>query len=64
MSRGQIARWMLEETGAPYETLYLRYGPEMSAPEVGASLVAAIRKAARRMRKAMRETAEGGHVAP
>jgi len=33
MSRGRIARWMLEETGAPYETRYLRYGPEMSAPE-------------------------------
>ena len=32
MSRGRIVRWMLEETGAPYETRYLRYGPEMSAP--------------------------------
>lgn len=30
MSRGRIAHWMLEETGAPYETRYLRYGPEMN----------------------------------
>jgi len=30
MSRGRIALWMLEETGAGYETHYLRYGPEMS----------------------------------
>jgi glutathione S-transferase len=36
MSRGRIARWMLEETGAPYETRYLRYGPEMSAPDYAA----------------------------
>lgn len=33
MSRGQIARWMLEEAGAPYETRYLRYGEEMNTPE-------------------------------
>ena len=33
MSRGRIARWMLEETGAAYETRYLRYGPEMSSAE-------------------------------
>ncbi|UUL82894.1 glutathione S-transferase family protein [Sphingomonas qomolangmaensis] len=26
MSRGQIARWMLEETGAPYRTELLEYG--------------------------------------
>jgi len=32
MSRGRIARWMLEETGAPYETRFLRYGEEMHAP--------------------------------
>ncbi len=32
MSRGRIARWMLEETGAAYETKYLRYGPEMNDP--------------------------------
>ena len=30
MSRGRIARWMLEETGADYETKWLRYGPEMN----------------------------------
>ncbi|MBA4338786.1 MAG: glutathione S-transferase [Hyphomonas sp.] len=33
MSRGRIARWMLEETGAAYETRYLRYGPEMSSAD-------------------------------
>ena len=27
MSRGRIARWMLEETGAPYETVVLGYDP-------------------------------------
>ncbi|MCI4644920.1 MAG: glutathione S-transferase family protein [Hyphomonadaceae bacterium] len=32
MSRGRIARWMLEEVGQPYETQFLRYGPEMNAP--------------------------------
>ncbi len=26
MSRGRIARWMLEEIGAPYETVVLEYG--------------------------------------
>ncbi|MBB5685802.1 glutathione S-transferase family protein [Sphingobium boeckii] len=33
MSRGQIARWMLEETGAPYETVILDYGTTMKAPD-------------------------------
>ena len=33
MSRGRIARWMLEETGAPYETILLDYGTTMKAPE-------------------------------
>lgn len=29
MSRGRIARWMLEEVGAPYETVVLDYGTSM-----------------------------------
>lgn len=29
MSRGRIARWMLEEVGAPYETVVLDYGTTM-----------------------------------
>ena len=33
MSRGRIARWMLEETGAPYEARVLAYGPEMKSEE-------------------------------
>jgi glutathione S-transferase len=33
MSRGQIARWMIEETGQPYETVLLEYGTTMKAPE-------------------------------
>ena len=32
-SRGQIVRWMLEETGAVYETTLLDYGTTMKAPE-------------------------------
>lgn len=28
MSRGRIARWMLEEVGVPYETQVLSYGPD------------------------------------
>jgi len=33
MSRGQIARWMLEEIGAPYETHILDYESGMKAPD-------------------------------
>lgn len=33
MSRGQIARWMLEESGAPYEQVLLEYGTTMKSPE-------------------------------
>ncbi|WP_423458697.1 glutathione S-transferase family protein [Ottowia sp. VDI28] len=33
MSRGRVARWMLEETGLPYETVLLEYGSTMKAPE-------------------------------
>lgn len=33
MSRGQIARWMLEEVGAPYDQHLLDYGTTMKAPD-------------------------------
>jgi len=33
MSRGRIARWMLEETGARYRTEILEYGPMMKSEE-------------------------------
>ena len=33
MSRGQIARWMLEEIGEPYEQVLLDYGTTMKAAE-------------------------------
>ena len=33
MSRGRIARWMLEEVGADYETVALDFGASMKAPE-------------------------------
>lgn len=29
MSRGRIARWMLEEVGQPYQTEILGFGPQM-----------------------------------
>jgi glutathione S-transferase len=32
MSRGRIARWMLEEVGQPYRTEIVPYGPGMKAP--------------------------------
>lgn len=32
-SRGQIARWMLEETGAPYRQVVLDFGTSMKAPD-------------------------------
>jgi len=33
MSRGRIARWMLEELGQPYTVDYLGYGERMKSPE-------------------------------
>ncbi len=33
MSRGRIVRWMLEEIGAPYETVIVKYGDEMKSAE-------------------------------
>jgi glutathione S-transferase len=32
MSRGRIARWMMEEAGQPYETVILDYATTMKAP--------------------------------
>ena len=33
MSRGRIARWMLEEVGQPYRTVVVDYGTTMKSPE-------------------------------
>lgn len=33
MSRGRIARWMLEEVGRPYRTVVLDFGATMKAPD-------------------------------
>ncbi|MDO5506420.1 MAG: glutathione S-transferase family protein [Pseudoxanthomonas suwonensis] len=33
MSRGRMARWMLEETGLPYDTVLLDYGTSMKAAD-------------------------------
>ncbi|TVR10857.1 MAG: glutathione S-transferase family protein [Salinarimonadaceae bacterium] len=33
MSRGRIARWMLEEVGRPYRTEVIQYGPQMKGEE-------------------------------
>ncbi|TNC71826.1 glutathione S-transferase family protein [Rubellimicrobium roseum] len=33
MSRGRMARWMMEEVGEPYEARILDFGPAMKAPE-------------------------------
>lgn len=33
MSRGRIARWMLEEVGASYDTVYLTYGDTMKGAD-------------------------------
>lgn len=33
MSRGRIARWMLEEVGRPYRTVVLDYGTTMKSPD-------------------------------
>lgn len=33
MSRGRVARWMIEETGLPYQAQILDYGTAMKSPE-------------------------------
>lgn len=33
MSRGRIARWMIEETGQPYDTVIIPFGPAMKSDD-------------------------------
>lgn len=33
MSRGRIARWMIEETGQPYDTVIVPFGPAMKSDD-------------------------------
>ncbi len=33
MSRGRMARWMMEEAGLPYEAKIVQYGPEMKSAD-------------------------------
>lgn len=33
MSRGRVARWMIEETGLPYEAKIIDFGAPMKSPE-------------------------------
>ena len=33
VSRGRVARWMLEETGLPYDEVILEYDASMKAPD-------------------------------
>ncbi|MDE0877608.1 MAG: glutathione S-transferase family protein [Sphingomonas bacterium] len=40
MSRGRIARWMLEEVGVPYDTVLLDYAPDAAQSVKGADFLA------------------------
>ena len=35
-SRGRLVRWMLEEIGQPYDTVFVDYGPPMKTPDYSA----------------------------